>query len=87
MPSDVKSKTKLSDFGDGPEDSYIVFGTYEDTIRFNKNNLQTGCFVLRPGKEKPAFLALRDFEHYLKDEDPRKEKLRNWIKRLEKMWS
>ena len=68
-----------SDFGDGPEDRYLV--------RDSKTAaLQTGCFVLRPGREKIAFEALLLFSKLLPEEDDRKEKLVSWLGRLNTMY-
>lgn len=69
----------LSDFGDGIDDPFLV------TDPSTKEPF-TGCFVLRPSQEVAAFNALVKFRDYLSDEDPRKDKIRNYLERLGNMW-
>ena len=75
-----------SNFGDIPDDPYLVF----ESNKGLRGKQITACYILRPAREKPALTALKAFITALQDEneeDPRLDKLRNWIETLDKMWS
>lgn len=79
MPKLSKDFETLSACGNGPEDPYLV--------RKSRNQeLTTGNFVLKPAREKAAFLAIKEFVANLSVKDPRWEELNSWINRLETYW-
>lgn len=68
-----------SDFGDTPQDKYMVFLT----INGVRGPQQTGCFVLRPAREPEAFEALKVYVAQLPDNSFKKDRLTKWIKKFE----
>ena len=76
-----------SNFGNCILDNYIVFETKDG----KRGEQVTGVFVLRVSKEKEAFEALKFFYNSLVEntqgEDDRIDELRNWIERLNSLFS
>ncbi|MFH1289877.1 MAG: hypothetical protein ABIH92_00550 [Nanoarchaeota archaeon] len=72
--------SNLSNLGDGPNSTYMVYDS-------SRKEIQTNCFVLKPSKERNAFIAFDCFVSLLDKTDPRFEELSNWRDRLEKLWN
>ena len=73
----------LSSPGNGRDDVYRVIN---NTYGGEGGVPETGCFVLRPSKEKEAFLALKFFFQSLDPSDERYEELKTYTEQLAILW-
>ena len=74
-----KESFQLSDLANDLDSSYIVRDA-------KTGELITGCFVLRPIKERLAFLILEGFFNELGENDLRKERLGKFLERIGRYW-
>jgi len=71
----------ISGQGNGKDDVYhVINNTVGDGV------LETGCFVLRPTKEKLAFECLKTFFEGLSPDDERWDELHFLVERLALLW-